>query len=94
MRYLQILNWVLMAAATVLATVLSVVCLLFWIYRHEPIMQASFPSLLEQTLMFLGLSVVNAAAALTLHYRKPGFWLFQFLMGLAVAATLRYYLPG
>lgn len=94
MRYLQALNWLLLAAAAVMALTLSVVCLLFWIYREEPVMQASFPELLRQTGIFLGLTLVNGAAALSLYYRKPGFWLLQIAMLLALAATVNFYLPG
>lgn len=93
MRYLQVLNWILLAAAAVMALTLSVVCLLFWIYREEPAMQASFPELLNQTAIFAGLTLVNAAAALSLYYRKTGFWLLQISMLIAVAATVNYYLP-
>lgn len=94
MRYLQIINWLLLAAASVMALTLSVVCLLYWLYREEPVMQASFPQLLEQTGIFLGLALLTGAAALSLYHRKTGFWLLQILMFGAVGATVNYYLPG
>lgn len=93
MRYLQAVNWLLLAASAVMAITLAVVCLLFWIYRDEPIMQASFPELLKQTGLFFALSLVMAASALSLHYRKKGFWLMQIVMLLAVGSTVKYYLP-
>ena len=93
MRYLQVINWLLLAASSVLATTLGVVCLLFWIYRDEPIMQASFPELLTQTGIFLGLSLVSAAAALTLHHRKTGYWFLQIALFISTAAMVNYYVP-
>ncbi|MDX1497337.1 MAG: hypothetical protein R3352_07270 [Salinisphaeraceae bacterium] len=93
MRFLQVINWILLAASAVMALTLSVVCLMFWIYRHEPVMQASFPELVTQTAMFLGLTLVTAASALTLHHRKTGYWILQLGMFLAVGSTVNYYIP-
>lgn len=94
MKVLQVINWLLTAAAATMAVTLGVVCLLFFIYREEPIMQASFPELLTQTSMFWGLFIVTGSAALTLHKRITGYWLFQGLMAAAVSGVVYYYLPG
>lgn len=94
MFYLQVLNWLLLAASGVLALTLSVVCLLFWVYRHEPIMQASFPEVLVHTGIFLGMSLASTLSSLTLYYRKWGYPAWQILLFLCLAATINFYLPG
>ena len=94
MRYLQGLNWVLMAASFVMMLTLGVVCLLFWIYREEPIMQASFPELLKQTGIFTWMTIISSAAALSLYKRITGYWLLQIALAISVAATVNFYLPG
>ncbi len=93
MFYLQLFNWLILAAASVLSMTLAVVCLLFWIYRTEPIMQASFPELLNQTGIFTGLALVAAVSALTLYYRKSGYWIMQLALAGCVFLTISYYIP-
>lgn len=94
MRYLQAINWILLAACSVLATTLGVVCLLFWIYRAEPIMQHSFPELLEQTGIFVGMTLLTAAAAFSLQRRVTAYWVLQIAMFAGLAGTVNYYLPN
>lgn len=93
MRYLIGLNWVLLAASTTMATVLSVVLLMYWVYRDEPIIQASFDSLLTQTAMFTGLALLAAAATQSLRKRWPAYWGLQICLLLAITATVSFYLP-
>ena len=93
MRYLQALNWLLLAASTTMGLVLSVVLLIFWVYRDEPIIQLSFDSLLTQCGMFVGLALLAALSAQALRKRWPGFWFGQLLLFLAVTGTVQYYLP-
>lgn len=94
MRYLLGINYVLLAAACTMSLVLSVVLLIYWIYRAEPIIQASFDSLLFQTLMFLGYAVLAALATQALRRRWPAYWLGQLLLLAGLAGIVNYYLPG
>lgn len=93
MRALQILNWVLLAAAGVITLVLAVVCLLFWVYQSEPLIQASFEHLQRDTVIFAGLTALATAAALSL--RRPGGvrWLLQGALWAGLAGAVWYYLP-
>lgn len=94
MRFLQILNWVLLAATGVITLVLAVVCLLFWVYQGEPLIQASFEHLQRDTVIFTGLTALAAAAALSLRRVGISRWLLQGALWVGIAATVWYYLPA
>lgn len=93
MRYLLGLNWLLLAASSTLALVLSVVLLIYWVYRDEPIIQASFDSLLQQTGMFVGYMLVCTLATWALRKRWPAFWALQILLFVGLAGIVEFYLP-
>lgn len=93
MRYLQGLNWVLLAAACTMTTVLSVVLLIYWVYRDEPIIQASFDSLITQCSMFFGFALITALGAQSLRKRWNGYWLIQIGQYASLALIVNYYLP-
>lgn len=93
MRYLLGFNWLMLAASATMALVLSVVLLIYWVYRDEPIIQASFDSLLTQTGMFAGMTLLCAGAAESLRRRWPAFWIWQGMMFAALYAVVLFYLP-
>ncbi|GEM_PF-2753509 len=93
MRYLLGFNWLMLAASTTMALVLSVVLLMYWVYRDEPVIQASFDSLRLQTSMFVGMCLLSALAAQSLRRRWPGFWLWQLLLIAALGGIVNFYLP-
>lgn len=92
LRYLQILNWILLAASGVIALVLAVVCLLFWIYRDEPQIAASFERLQHDTVLFAGLTALAAAAALTLRKTGRWRWFWQCALLAGLGGAVWYYL--
>lgn len=93
MRYLLGLNYVLLAAASTMALVLSVVLLIYWVYRNEPIIQASFSSLQVQSGMFLGYALLAALATQALRKRWPAYWLAELMLFAGLAGIVNYYLP-
>lgn len=92
MRLLQILNWVLLAASGVIALILGVVCLLFWIHRDAPQVAASFERLQQDTVIFAGMTALAAAAALSLHKAGRWRWFWQAALGAGIAGIAWYYL--
>lgn len=94
MRYLIGINWFILAASSVLALVLSVVLLIYWVYRDEPVIQASFDSLQTQTGMFAGMSLLAAFATHSLRRRWTGFWFMQVLLLAALCGIVSFYLPS
>lgn len=94
MRYLLILNLVLLAASGVIALVLGVVCFLFWVYRDEPQVAASFERLQQDTVLFAGLTALAAAAALSLRKGSAWRWFWQAGLWGGVAGISWYYLQA
>ncbi len=93
MRYLLGLNFVLLAASTTMALVLSVVLLIYWVYRDEAIIQASFSSLLTHTGIFTGMVLVTGLATQSLRKRWSGYWGLQLILLAALTLVIVYYLP-
>ncbi len=93
MRYLLGLNFLLLAASTTMALVLSVVLLIYWVYRDEDIIQASFSSLLTHTGIFAAMVVVTGLATQSLRQRWSGFWALQLVLLVAMTLVVMFYLP-
>ena len=93
MRYLMGFNYLLLAASGTMALVLSVVLLIYWVYRDEVIIQASFDSLITHTTLFTGMTLLTALATQSLRKGWPGFQVLQACLLLALAAVVRFYLP-
>lgn len=70
LRYLQGLNWALLAVAATFTAVLPVVCLLIYVHLDEaPRYQASFDYVLKITTVFVML-LAAAAVAVWTHQRQ------------------------
>lgn len=70
-RYLGVLSWVLCALGAVMALILAVVALIYWIYRsEEPALAAQLPGLMSATLSFAALAVAYGVSALALWRRR------------------------
>jgi hypothetical protein len=95
LRYLQGLNWALLALGATFTIVLSVVSLLLYLNLDTaPRYQPQFEAALESTLLFSGV-MLAAAGAVWLHRRDHILrWPAELLLALAVAATVSYFLPG
>ncbi len=93
MRYLMGFNYLILAASTTMALVLSVVLLIYWVYRDEPIIQASFESLSVQTGIFISLALFSGLATQALRKRFTAYWLLQAGLLMALIAVVNFYLP-
>lgn len=86
MKTLLILDVLLTAAAVVMATVLGVVCILYWFNLDAaPRMARELPGILRLAAVFAVPSVLGAAACLGVHRRA--FWLWP-AQGLFVASLV------
>lgn len=94
MKFLTVLNAVLLAAAGVIALVLGVVCILFAFNLGEDIAVASLPGVLRHTAIFLALALVSATAFLSLLKRHPIWPLPQALMWIGIGLTAWHYVPA
>lgn len=94
LRYLQGVNWALLAVAATFTAVLPVVCLLIYVHLDEaPRYQASFDYVFKITMLFLMLLVVAAAAVWT--HRRQHFlrWPAEVLLLAAVVYVLLFVSP-
>lgn len=94
MRPLAIINGILLGSAASIAVGLGVVLLLFFLLIDDhPRLAAEYPSLVDSTLIFLGLTAVCAFSFVGLirHWRTR--WLAQAAMWIGLAMVVLYYLP-
>jgi hypothetical protein len=95
LRYLQGFNWALLALGTTFTVVLSVVCLLLYLnLGGAPQYRPQFEATLASTLLFAGIMLCAAAAVWAQRQRHWMRWPAELLLAAAVAATVRYFLPG
>jgi hypothetical protein len=93
MRYLQILNAVMLALGGALAVCMGVVCLLYGIYLDsEPQLRAEMPRLYAVTVAFAGMGLAGLAAFEAQRRRWLLRWLAQLLpvlpmIGLALVVS-------
>lgn len=93
MRYLQGLNWLLLAVGALMSLILSVVLLIYFLYVGEaPRLRATLPLLIETTLIFMGLAAVAAAAALGMRSHVAWRWPAQIaLLAVVLSISWRYW---
>lgn len=94
MKYLQILNAVLLAFGSAMGIILAVVCILYGAHvGSEPQLRSDMPGLFVLTGLFLGLGLAGGAAFL--GHRRGWFarWLVQ-VLPLAPVAGLGIFLIG
>jgi hypothetical protein len=94
LRYLQGLNWTLLAVGATFTVVLSVVCLLLYLNLDAaPRYRPQFEGMVASTLLFAGV-MLSAGAAVWAQCRRHGLrWPAELLLAAAATATVLYFLP-
>ena len=70
-RYLGILSWVFCALGAVMALILAVVSLIYWLYQAQgPALAAQLPGLVSATLTFAALGAAYGVSAIALAHRQ------------------------
>lgn len=94
LRYLQGLNWALLALGVTFTVVLSVVCLLLYLNLDTaPRYRPQFESAFNSVLLFAGV-MLTAAGTVWLHRRGHRLrWPAELLLAVAVTVTILYFLP-
>jgi type III secretory pathway component EscV len=93
-KYLQAINWIMLALGVSMTVSLAVVCLMYGIYMDQsPRLPAEFSSVLTTTLLCLAVSLSAAAAAL--GHRRHGIWRWpaEAMLVFSVVAVVWFYLP-
>jgi hypothetical protein len=94
MRYLQGLNWTLLAVGASFTVVLSVVSLLFYLHVADaPQYQPQFEAAKLNTAYFAAVMLSAAAAAWTLRRRHILHWPAEILLLATCVATVMHFLP-
>lgn len=94
LRYLQGLNWALLALGVTFTLVLSVVCLLIYLNLDvAPEYRPQFESTRTSTLLFAGVMLAGAAAVWAQSRRHALRWPAELLLAAAVTNTVLYFLP-
>ncbi len=94
LRYLQGLNWTLLALAATFTIVLSVVVLLLYLnLGSAPHYRPQFESMRFSTLLFAGVMLAGAAAVWTQRQRHFLRWPAELLLGASSLITVLYFLP-
>lgn len=95
LRYLQGLNWALLAIGVTFTVVLSVVALLLYVnLGAAPRYQPEFEQAMASTLVFAFVMVAAAAAVWTHRTQHVLRWPAEILLVVAVLVVLRFFLPG
>lgn len=95
LRYLQGLNWVLLAIGATFTIVLSVVSLMLFVnLSAAPRYRPEFEQTLASTGIFVFVMVAAAAAVWTHRKQHLLRWPAELLLAVAVVAVFRYFLPG
>lgn len=94
LRYLQILNWFLLAVGAALAIPLGVVCLLFYLnIDTSPQYRAEFQGAMVSTLLFFAVGLSAAAAGLGQKGGRAWRWPAEVMLAASVIVTVWYFLP-
>ena len=94
LRYLQGLNWTLLALGATFTVVLSVVTLLLYLNLDSaPQYRPQFESMRISTLLFLGVMLAGAAAVWAHRQRHVLRWPAELLLAAASVVTVLYFLP-
>lgn len=94
MRYLQGLNWTLLAVGASFTVVLSVVSLLLYLHVADaPQYQPQFEAARINTVYFAGVMSAAALAAWALRKRHILHWPAEMLLLATCIATLMHFLP-
>ncbi len=95
LRYLQGINWTLLAIGATFTLVLSVVCLLLYLNLDtSPHYRPQFDGMVGSTLLFAGVMLSAGAAVWAQRRRHVLRWPAELLLGAACAATVFYFLPN
>lgn len=94
LRYLQGLNWALLAIGATFTIVLSVVSLLLYVnLSAAPRYRPEFEQTLASTLVFGFVLMTAGAAVWTQRKRHPLRWPAELLLVVAVLTVFRFFLP-
>lgn len=94
MKYLQALNWILLALGLTMFVNLAVVCLLYLVYLDQaPRYTSEFRTALVTTSLFLAIALSSAAAAFGHRGQRAWRWPAEVLVVASVGAVVWYYLP-
>lgn len=94
LRYLQGLNWTLLALGATFTIVLSVVCLLLFIYLDTaPEYRPQFESMRTNTLLFASVMACAAVAVWSQRRHHRLRWPAEIMLMAAVFVTVQHFLP-